>query len=104
VLNHIWKYPLGRYSNVCISVQALKGMSWVFTHMNKHVFPQAPSPTMTSFRRKNEPFGSLSKFSIGGFEAGVALDELSPERTVEGECVFEGRSGDKGFSRILITL
>ena len=74
------------------------GMAWVFTHINKHDFPQAPAPTITSFRLKNEPFGSLSKFSTGGFGAGVALDELSPERAVEGECVVKAAGGEKGLS------
>lgn len=33
--------------------KAAEAAGGVATHINRHVFPQAPSPTMTSFRRSS---------------------------------------------------
>lgn len=36
------------------------------THINKHVFPQAPSPTMTSFRRSSAILEDVIDVGWGG--------------------------------------
>lgn len=37
---------------VCRQVEAVDGaLGWLGTYMSRQVFPQAPSPTITSFRR-----------------------------------------------------
>jgi hypothetical protein len=37
---------------VCREVEAMDGaLGWLGTYMSRQVFPQAPSPTITSFRR-----------------------------------------------------
>lgn len=36
------------------------------THINRHVFPQAPSPTMTSFRRSSAILKNVDDLRWGG--------------------------------------
>lgn len=61
------------------------------THINRHVFPQAPSPTMTSFRRSS---AILEVFDVGFWRRGEDADAMGGRQCVE-ICGCKTRWGER---------